>query len=34
MNMNRSERDKVIGAVVNMLENQRKGNIPFDWRKC
>jgi hypothetical protein len=34
VNLDSSEKEKIIQALVNLLENQRRGNIPFDWRKC
>jgi len=33
VDLDRSGRDKIIHALINMIENQRNGHISLDWRK-
>ena len=33
VDLDRAERDKVVYAIVNLVESQRSGQVPFDWRR-
>jgi len=33
IDLDKAQRDKIIQAIINLVENQRKEYVPFDWRK-